>query len=39
VAPRKSDLAVDSLVLVWRPWRIDATGAAVPAFGSEAAQA
>ncbi|MGI9592465.1 MAG: hypothetical protein ACR2P8_13930, partial [Myxococcota bacterium] len=36
VAPRKSDIAVDSLALVWIPWRIDATGRALPAFWSEA---
>ncbi len=35
VAPRKSDLTVESLGLAWVPWRIDATGRAVPACWRE----
>ncbi len=30
--PRKSDLAVDQLLLVWEPWNIDPNGTAEPAF-------
>jgi hypothetical protein len=32
VAPRKGDLDVEPLVLVWLPWRIAANGDAQPAF-------
>jgi DNA helicase HerA-like ATPase len=32
VAPRKSDLAVEELVLVWAPWRVDESGIAESAF-------
>lgn len=30
--PRKSDIAVDKVALVWTPWRIDAHGIAEPAY-------
>ncbi len=32
VRPRKSDLTVDRLLLVWEPWNTDAEGVAEPAF-------
>ncbi len=32
VRPRKSDLAVDQLLLVWEPWNVDPSGTAEPAF-------
>ena len=32
IAPRKGDLEVEPLVLVWTPWRVDADGVATPAF-------
>jgi phage host-nuclease inhibitor protein Gam len=32
IAPRKSDLAVEELVIVWTPWRVRAAGFAEPAF-------
>jgi hypothetical protein len=32
IAPRKSDLAVDQLVLAWVPYRVDETGIAEEAF-------
>jgi len=34
VAPRKADLEVEPLVLVWTPWRVGANGEAEPAFAS-----
>ncbi len=36
IAPRKSDLDVAPLTLVWVPWRVDASGAARPAHGLDA---
>jgi len=33
IAPRKSDLTVDRVALVWTPWILDAVGMAQPAFG------
>jgi hypothetical protein len=35
IAPRKSDLAVDPLLLVWLPWRVAANGEAQPAYAFE----
>jgi DNA helicase HerA-like ATPase len=35
VAPRKSDLEVEPLELVWLPWRVAASGDAQPAFRFE----
>ena len=32
IRPRKSDLSVESVVLVWTPWRVDAEGIAEPDF-------
>lgn len=32
VRPRKSDLAVGDVLLLWTPWNVDATGIATPAF-------
>ncbi len=32
VAPRKSDISISELAVVWLPWRVDATGAAEPAW-------
>jgi hypothetical protein len=32
VAPRKTDLSVDPVTLVWTPWRVDANGIAERAF-------
>jgi hypothetical protein len=32
IAPSKSDIAVDSLRLVWTPWRVDKSGVAEPCF-------
>ncbi len=32
VAPRKTDLTVDQLLLVWIPWRVGADGVAEPRF-------
>ena len=32
IAPRKSDRAVDQLLLVWTPWTVDADGIAEEAF-------
>lgn len=32
VAPRKSDLKVDNIKLVWTPWQLDAQGIAEPLF-------
>ena len=34
IAPRKSDIAVESIVLVWTPWLIDAAGGVSPAFAA-----
>ena len=31
--PRKSDLTVDKVALVWTPWIVDTSGIAEPAFG------
>ncbi|MEZ4215681.1 MAG: DUF87 domain-containing protein [Myxococcota bacterium] len=39
IAPRKSDVAIEELLLVWTPWRVDATGIATPAFETPAAPA
>ncbi|MBP87698.1 MAG: ATP-binding protein [Planctomycetaceae bacterium] len=33
IRPRKSDLSVDQVALVWTPWIVDAVGIAEPAFG------
>jgi phage host-nuclease inhibitor protein Gam len=33
IRPRKSDLSVDQVALVWTPWIVDASGIAEPAFG------
>ena len=33
IKPRKSDLSVDQVALVWTPWILDAVGMAQPAFG------
>ncbi len=33
IKPRKSDLSVDRVALVWTPWILDAVGMAQPAFG------
>jgi hypothetical protein len=33
IKPRKSDLTVDQVTLVWTPWILDAVGMAQPAFG------
>ncbi|MEX0819825.1 MAG: ATP-binding protein, partial [Pirellulaceae bacterium] len=33
IKPRKSDLTVDQVALVWTPWILDAVGMAQPAFG------
>lgn len=33
VAPRKSDLEIESLLLVWRPWRVSTDGTTRPATG------
>jgi hypothetical protein len=32
LAPRKADVSVESLILVWTPWRVDAAGVAEPLF-------
>ena len=32
VRPRKADIAVDKVALVWRPWRVDPNGIAEPAW-------
>ncbi|MHB8862222.1 MAG: ATP-binding protein [Pirellulaceae bacterium] len=32
VRPRKSDITVEPLTLVWLPWRVDDTGSAQPAY-------
>ena len=32
VAPRKSDLDIESLLLLWTPWRVRADGVAQPAY-------
>lgn len=32
VKPRKSDISVSDMVLVWMPWRLDVQGMAEPAF-------
>jgi hypothetical protein len=32
IAPRKTDLDVESIVLVWTPWRVGTDGSAVPAW-------
>ena len=32
IRPRKSDVSVDELKLVWCPWRVDATGIAEPSW-------
>ena len=32
VRPRKSDLTVSDIQLVWVPWAVDANGIAEPAF-------
>ncbi|MFV1964977.1 MAG: ATP-binding protein [Pirellulaceae bacterium] len=32
IRPRKSDLSVEQVTLVWTPWRVDASGIAEPAF-------
>lgn len=33
IRPRKSDLSVDQVALVWTPWIVDSSGIAEPAFG------
>ncbi|MCA9121776.1 MAG: ATP-binding protein [Planctomycetaceae bacterium] len=33
ITPRKSDLSVEQITLVWTPWILDAVGMAQPAFG------
>lgn len=33
IKPRKSDLTVDQVALVWTPWILDTVGMAQPAFG------
>ena len=33
IKPRKSDLTVDQVTLVWTPWILDAVGMAEPTFG------
>ena len=33
IRPRKSDLSVEQVALVWTPWIVDANGIAEPAFG------
>ena len=37
VAPRKSDLEVTELLVIWTPWRIDEAGEPVARFGFEEA--
>ena len=32
IRPRKTDLAVEKIALVWLPWRVDSSGIAEPAF-------
>ena len=32
IRPRKSDLSVDQVVLVWTPWTVDSNGIAEPAY-------
>jgi hypothetical protein len=32
LAPRKSDIAVDEVMLVWLPWWVDRSGNARPAY-------
>jgi hypothetical protein len=32
IRPRKSDIAIDRIALVWTPWRVGADGVAEPAF-------
>jgi hypothetical protein len=32
VRPRKSDLTVSKIALIWTPWQVDAAGIATPAF-------
>jgi hypothetical protein len=32
IRPRKTDLSVERVVLVWTPWRVDAQGIAEPDF-------
>ena len=32
VRPRKADITVEPVLLVWMPWIVDAAGAATPAF-------
>lgn len=34
VTPRKSDIRVDEVQLVWTPWLVDEAGIAEPAFNS-----
>jgi DNA helicase HerA-like ATPase len=34
IAPRKGDLKVEEVRIVWQPWQIDATGIATPLFGN-----
>ncbi|MCB9939927.1 MAG: ATP-binding protein [Planctomycetaceae bacterium] len=33
IKPRKSDLTIDQVALVWTPWILDAVGMAQPAYG------
>ena len=35
VRPRKTDIAISKLALVWLPWRVDSTGIAEPAYSLE----
>ena len=32
IRPRKSDIVIERVALVWRPWSIDSNGIASPAF-------
>ena len=32
IRPRKSDISVGAIALVWTPWRVDRSGLAEPAF-------
>jgi hypothetical protein len=34
IAPRKGDLKVEEVRIVWQPWQIDATAIATPLFGN-----
>jgi len=34
IAPRKSDLAVDTVALIWTPWTVDDDGIAEPAYST-----